>query len=457
MKKILLSLLILCLFPFSALSGQQESTTFLIYMCGTDLEENNSFASLDLQEMLRANLPKNGPVTVLVETGGVKEWHTRAIASRRNLRFQVVVQDLVLADDSLGKKNMGRTETLISFLEWGLARAPRGRVILVLWSHGGGPMEGVCPDPLFSDDSLTLLELNRALKTGLKGKKLDAVMMDACLMASSEVAAVLSPYARYMAASQEMMPGIGLPYEQLFTVLLHDPALDTQSFLQLAADALITQAQEQHFSYSTFSIVDLEKAEKITVALNALGEGMTALMEKGESGALKKARAQLTSFGSFDPADQENTDLADIRNLCDALEKLLPDETRALKAAVTESVVYRRSTPDIDVHARGLSVFFPLNTTKEYPDYITQYAHLAGSGAYADFVHAFGAAADEVEEDHAGPGLIDSIASFFSGLFASPAPTQQPREKAYPGLWNDLDQINDVIVDSYPGLWLDLP
>ena len=55
-----------------------------------------------------------------------------------------------------------------------------------------------------------------------------------------------------------------------------------------------------------------------------------------------------------------------------------------------------------------------------------------------------------------GP-LIDSIASFFSGLFASPAPTQQPREKAYPGLWNDLDQINDVIVDSYPGLWLDLP
>ena len=454
MKKFFLPLLFLFLIPFVAPAEQAPSTTFLIYMCGTDLEENNSFASLDLQEMLRANLPKNGPVTVLVETGGVKEWHTRAIASGRNQRFQVVGQELVLRDDSLGKRNMGKPETLISFLEWGLSYAPADRVILVLWSHGGGPMEGVCPDPLFSDDSLTLLELNRALKTGLKGKKLDAVMMDACLMASSEVAAVLSPYARYMAASQEMMPGIGLPYEQLFTVLLHDPALDIQSFLQLAADALITQAQEQHFSYSTFSIVDLEKAEKITVALNALGEGMTALMEKGESGALKKARAQLTSFGSFDPADQENTDLIDIRNLCDALEKLLPDETRALKAAVTESVVYRRSTGDIDPHAKGLSIFFPLNTVHEYPDYLTQYAHLSGGGAYADFVYRFGSQVNDLEAEEERSGVLDSVASFFAGLFASP--TQAPPEKTYPGLWGDLDQLTQVIVDPYPGLWLDL-
>lgn len=454
MKKFFLPLLFLFLIPFVAPAEQAPSTTFLIYMCGTDLEEDNSFASLDLQEMMRADLPKGGPVTVLVETGGVKEWRNRAMTAGRNQRFEVIGHELVLRDDSLGKRNMGKPETLISFLEWGLSYAPADRVILVLWSHGGGPIEGVCPDPLYNHDSLTLLEMNRALKTGLRGKTLDAVMMDACLMASGEVAAVLSPYARYMAASQDIIPGVGLPYEALLTALKENPAMDTQSFLQLAADALITQAEKEAYPYSTFSVVDLKKAEKIAPALRDLAEGMEALLENGKGGQLKSARSQLTAFGNFDPAHRENTDLIDIRKLCDALEKLLPGETKALKTAVIESVVYRRSTGDIDPHAKGLSIFFPLNTVHEYPDYLTQYAHLSGGGAYADFVYRFGSQVNDLKAEEERSGVLDSVASFFAGLFASP--TQAPPEKTYPGLWEDLDQLSQVIVDPYPGLWLDL-
>ena len=49
----------------------------------------------------------------------------------------------------------------------------------------------------------------------LENKKLEMIGFDACLMSSVEVASLLSNYAKYMVASQEVEPGYGWDYRFL--------------------------------------------------------------------------------------------------------------------------------------------------------------------------------------------------------------------------------------------------
>ena len=63
-------------------------------------------------------------------------------------------------------------------------------------------------------DGLTLMELSRAFEDSPfnRANRLEWLAFDACLMASLEVAALMAPYARFMVASEEVLPGKGFDY-----------------------------------------------------------------------------------------------------------------------------------------------------------------------------------------------------------------------------------------------------
>jgi len=42
------------------------------YLCGSDLETNGGFATIDLQEMMEVQLPEN--INVVIQTGGANVW-----------------------------------------------------------------------------------------------------------------------------------------------------------------------------------------------------------------------------------------------------------------------------------------------------------------------------------------------------------------------------------------------
>ena len=54
---------------------------------------------------------------------------------------------------------MGLDSTLYSFLSWGITNYASEHMAVVFWNHGGGIVEGVCSDPLYNDDGLTLNEM----------------------------------------------------------------------------------------------------------------------------------------------------------------------------------------------------------------------------------------------------------------------------------------------------------
>lgn len=192
---------------------QKAAWTIMIYLCGSDLESENSFATSDINEILSV---KNQPddVNIIIETGGSKSWHYSGttISSSKLGRWHVNNKSLV-KDDELTYSYMGNTSTFQSFLEWGLKDYPAEKTGVILWNHGGA-MEGVCYDEKSSnEDTLKNSEVKTALGNALGSNKLEFIGYDACLMQVQEIAEFNSAYANYMVGSQETEAGEGWDYD----------------------------------------------------------------------------------------------------------------------------------------------------------------------------------------------------------------------------------------------------
>ena len=84
MKKRLVAIaLVICLaFSISSCSfyqpGEEPASDAALdwviywYLCGSDLESDGGFASMDLDELMEVQLPEN--VKVVIETGGTTQW-----------------------------------------------------------------------------------------------------------------------------------------------------------------------------------------------------------------------------------------------------------------------------------------------------------------------------------------------------------------------------------------------
>ena len=190
MKKLIACGLILLLaLALNCALAAGETTTLLVYMCGTDLQEAGC---ADIVEM--AEVEAGDAINVVVLAGGAKEWAfdeftggSRTLAVIRDGYFEQL--------DDWGTASMGSADSLLEFLNYGMTEYPADRMIVVLWDHGAGSMGGICFDETADDDSLTLTEINEALKS-LESSVADCHInifgCDACMMATYEMAAMLS-------------------------------------------------------------------------------------------------------------------------------------------------------------------------------------------------------------------------------------------------------------------------
>ena len=138
---------------------REKDWTVCVYMCGTDLETKGSAATIDIIEMLEADIPED--VNVLVMTGGTKQWNpfgNDKVAIENNVIEEGAyvtpdsehTQIYHIDDDKMnlvytydGNLDMGDVCTLESFLEFALYYAPAEHLMVTLWNHGGGPLAGV--------------------------------------------------------------------------------------------------------------------------------------------------------------------------------------------------------------------------------------------------------------------------------------------------------------------------
>ncbi|MEZ4509421.1 MAG: clostripain-related cysteine peptidase [Eubacteriales bacterium] len=390
-----------------------ESVTVMVYMCGTDLESKNGLATTDLQEMVSA--PLGGNVRVIVETGGASRWQNSVIKSGTNQRFEVKQGGLATLDANVGKRSMVDPDTLADFIRFGAKNYVADRYILVLWDHGGGSLTAFGYDELYPGDSMSLDEIDEALKSG--GVKFDIIGFDACLMATLETALVASQYGDYLIASEAVEPGTGWYYTNWLSELAADPSIDSLDLGKIILDDYIKMSGESN--QTTLSMTDLaELGATVPAAFNAFSSSTSQLIAEDGFTTVADARSAARDFSTSSRINQ-----IDLIHFADNLGTA---ESEALSTALRGAVKYNRNSTAIS-HANGLSIYFPYQSMSKVSAAIKTYDAIGLDRSYSDCIKSFasvaagGQVATGSSDNPLGTLLGDSTGSLLGTLLGGTA------------------------------------
>lgn len=369
---LLLTLFLFFPTTFSAQPVQAEWTLMFYMDSDNDLELPQM---IDLLEMAEVGSSAQINIIALVDrnasgdednnytnadVGGIKNWTTAKYVRVEKGKLRE------LAD--LGELNMGDPENLVAFVEQTAKNFPAKKYALVFGDHGSG-WPGILHDEGNGDDSLNMTELNAALAKATKtAGKLELIGFDACLMANFEVARTVSPFAKYMVASEELEPGNGWNYVAIMNGLTANPAMDGKTLgegITRSYKNYYTAGEPENRKPSiTLSLLDLSKMDALNAAFADFSVRNQGILKTGRDGLVRTARARSSSekFGAGGPGAQ-TVDFFDMGHYAQNLKINVPDPDtkRAADALITAlsatvvSNVYGAAHPK----ASGLSMYFP--------------------------------------------------------------------------------------------------
>lgn len=355
------------------------------YLCGSDLETNGGFATIDLTEMMEVQLPEN--VNIIIQTGGAAVWQNDLMDPAKIQRWLYNSEGLQLVDEQ-ETTNMGDAQTLYDFLYFANTNYPAEKVAVTFWNHGGGSVTGAAFDEIHGLDSLDLVEMYQAFDAvwpaNTEAPALELVGFDTCLMATIDVAAVFQNFAKYLVASEEVEPGNGWLYSGWIGALAENPEMDGDdlgiaicSSYYEGCEAVGTQDQ------TTLSVTDLTKLTPLLEAYEAFGQEafVAASEDPGFFAELGRAASQSENYGG-NTREQGYTNMVDLGHLARQTAWMLPS-AQSVCDALEECVVYQvggiyRS------EATGLSCYYSYNgDVNDFNGYINVGAGLAFKHLYA--------------------------------------------------------------------------
>ncbi len=330
------------------------------YLCGSDLESNGGFATIDLMEMMEVQLPEN--VNVVIQTGGAAAWQNEYMDPSKLQRWLFNSEGLQLLEEQ-ETANMGDARTLYEFLEFANTHYPADKVAVTFWNHGGGSVSGAAFDEIHGLDSLDLEEMYQAFDAVWPADKenpaLELVGFDTCLMATVDVAAVFQNFARYLVASEEEEPGNGWYYTGWLGELADNPGMEgdelgiaiCNSFYE-GCEAVGTQDQ------TTLSVTDLTRLTPLLEAYEAFGQEalVAASQDPGFFAELGRAAARSENYGG-NTREQGYTNMVDMGHLARQTAWMLPS-AQSVCDALAECVVFQVGGV-YRAEATGLSCYYP--------------------------------------------------------------------------------------------------
>lgn len=388
--------------------------TVLVYVMGdNDLEP---FAVQDLLEMSSVNANERVNVVALADRHPEYTLDDDPLGDFAGTQiFQVSPEGLTPLGDET-ELNVGSPDTLAGFIETGIGQFPAEQYSVILWNHGAG-WPGMGPDETDGNDILDLADINRGFEQGLAAAGVDSIDLvgfDACLMASYEVASVMSEHADLMIASQELEPGHGWNYAAL-EALAQNPDSTATELGQTIIDGFAAQAEEAGTNEDiTLSLVDLTKMDELEAQLRNLAEPLMA-DPAVSAPTLGRAQADALKFGANpDPSiDSYHVDLGNVATSLGSRDPFLSETARSVVAAIDDMVVSTTSGP-ATTSATGLSIYFP-----PYADVFRQgYLNLEGVEVWPDLLTSFftaGQAIPEAEQPAFLPteGRVDGEGEYF--------------------------------------------
>ena len=341
------------------------------YLCGSDLESKYGCGTDDLIEVTKIQLPDN--IKIVIETGGTKRWQNDTMQTRVLQRYVYSNAGLELVEN-LDLANMGKPETLASFLKFCKDNYPADHTMMLFWDHGGGSVTGVAFDENYGYDSLTLDEIHKAFANVYSlsetNPPFELVGCDTCLMATIDLANTLKDVSKYLVASEEVEPGGGWYYDQWLPYLCQNPSMNGGELGKIICDAYYNGCtMEGIVDKATLSVIDLTKIGTLLKAYEDFGDEvlMAAAVDPSFINQFARTATKCENYGGNN-REQGYTNMIDLGHVARETQNLL-HSAKAVTAALDQCVVYEINGK-YRSNATGLSFFFPYtNDMKTYKAY----------------------------------------------------------------------------------------
>lgn len=383
----------------------KAKSTMLVYLLASDLLDGRG-AERDLLNMLQASSSKD--VNVVLQIGGGKTTgQFPGVDMQKTKRYRLTPTGAPASGGSLtqgwnlellpeaqqsAQVAMNKTQTLRDFIQWGAQQYPAEQYSLVLWDHGGGPIDGFGWDYSYGERknghavSMSVADITSAIRQA--GVHFELIGFDACLMSSLEVAAALQPYANYLVASEEVTTG--WDWTAVVQYLVEQP---------LAKGSALGQAIVQSYKafggrdldFTAYAVTDLKKVPALVKTLEQAAQSLQQALRSGGISTWVKIAAARSNAESF----QSNIfstgyDLVDVLSFVDELSErnlLAPALVQQIREAYKSAVVYQDGGED---EAFGLMMYFPEYSTLD-ARLLQRYAALEFSPIIKDWVQSYAA------------------------------------------------------------------
>lgn len=383
----------------------KKDMTIMIYMNGSSLESMDGEATKDINEIIE-NYPKEANLNIVVECGGTEIWDKEELAGEGNKRFLIDKNGIEVVE-TLEKRNMGETDTLSDFINYGMEAYPAERYMLDFWDHGGGSVKGFGEDENFGGDSLELGEIYDGIKNSkAEDKKIDIIGFDACLMNTVETCNILKDNAEYLVASQEVEPGEGWNYKWLLN--LNNKDITDEKICECIVDEYIDYYKNGRCNLD-ISVIDLEKFKELEEIISDFFEKIPT-HDKELLKEVSKLRTKGNSFGTG-YGEKKTGDMLDLASLINNLNCVLKDKYYPIYD-FNNCVIYK-GVLGYEEEPSGLSIYLPVNSEETLVEDYHNYSNSHYDDKYIEFIGKYIEFLLEEEGysfENLNPYLVDNVA-----------------------------------------------
>ncbi len=371
----------------------RNALTLMVYMSADNELEGD--ALLDLNELEAVDLSGTGiRVVALLDRAegyisgdgdwkGVRAYEVLYDPGGINLNLiskRLALEELQLTETGEEELNMGDPLTLSGFISFCKRAYDAECYALVVWGHGSGWRDGTEPREdrrrvligsgplrkqilsggfsrgvLADDSSSGDMMYTRELRLALEGKGISVIGFDLCFGAMLEIAYEIRGCAKYMVASEDLVPNEGWKYDDVLTRLA-----GTQKTAFDAATSMFSSFAEKasRIPGATISILDLETIEEVHNSLNRLSR---KIYESITDPALKTS-VRNTMFSETEDFYTTPGDLnLDIRDLAERMKEtydFADEEAEGLLEATGKTVIREWHETLGNPRAHGLALHF---------------------------------------------------------------------------------------------------
>ncbi len=259
---------------------QPKEWTVMVMLAGqNDLASN---AVIDLNEM--ETVGSSDKVNIVAEIGLGNAGSARLLVYK-DADTKKVSSPLISIDKTA---DTGDYRRVIDFAKWAKQTYPAKHYLFVMWNHGSGVNDPLDPPGRktkginFNYNNGNYVRNPQLAKIMAEAGPVDILAFDACLMQMAEIAFEVKDYARYIVASEEVVPVAGFPYDAFLKSLNDNPAMDAAQLSR----AIVASFKDYYSKTGDGVQLSAIRADKVAGLGSLMADFAAAAREANDTAAL---------------------------------------------------------------------------------------------------------------------------------------------------------------------------